>query len=85
MARSGFFLQAGHAILIHYKDFISYFKAFFMTSDVPDKTKTKAYVVPEGFLYMGTMKSHLAALEGLSNLHHQRSASPDSLAYSEKL
>lgn len=56
-----------------------------MTSDVPDKTKTKAYVVPEGFLYMGTMKSHLAALEGLSNLHHQRSASPDSLAYSEKL
>lgn len=53
MASSGFFLQAGHAILIHYKGFISYFKAFFTTSDVPDKTKTKAYVVPEGFFLYG--------------------------------
>lgn len=35
---------------------------------------------------MGMMKSHLAALEGLVNLHHQRSAaSPNILAYSERL
>lgn len=85
MARRGFLLKAGHAILVHYKDSISYFKAFFMASDVSDKIKTKAYVVPEGFLWMGTMKSHLSALERLGNLHHQRSASPDILAYSEKL
>lgn len=35
---------------------------------------------------MGMMKSHLAALEALVELRHQRSAaSPDILAYSERL
>lgn len=85
MARRGFLLEASHAILVHYKDSIPYFKAYFMAFYVSNKTKSKAYVVPEGLLKMGTMQSHLAALERLGNLHHQRSASPGILAYSEKL
>jgi len=44
-----------------------------------------AYVVPVGLWYVGSIKSHLAAWEGLVNLHHQRpAASPDILAYSER-
>lgn len=71
---------------IHYKDLISYFKAYIITFDVSNKSKNIAHVVPLGLWQMGMMKSYLAALEGLVNLHHQRSAaSPDILAYSEGL
>lgn len=57
-----------------------------MAFHASNKTRNIAYMVPVEFWQMGIMKSYLAALEGLVNLHHQRSAaSLDILAYSEKL
>lgn len=38
-ARRGFLLNADHAILVHYKDYIHYFKAYIMASDVSNETK----------------------------------------------
>lgn len=56
-----------------------------MAFHASNKTRNIAYMVPVEFWQMGIMKSYLAALEGLVNLHHQRSAaSLDILAYSEK-
>lgn len=45
-----------------------------------------AYMVPVEFWQVGMMKTYPAALKGLVDLYHQRSApSLDVLAYSEKL
>lgn len=57
-----------------------------MAFDASNKTKNMAYMVLVEFWQMGMMKSYPAALKGLVDLCHQRSAtSLEFLAYSEKL